>query len=110
MIKTISISREFTDTPGARYISDGEYSGEEFYIKILKDPLKKSIAEKSKLLIDLDNTWGYASSFLSEVLLRAIRDFGKASVTQTLEFKSEDEPQLLNKILQLIEEIQDERN
>jgi hypothetical protein len=35
--KIINIAKDFTETPGARYYADGEFPGEEFRDKFLKN-------------------------------------------------------------------------
>lgn len=68
--KSISISRDFSETPAGRYKSDGPYSGENFRDNILYPALKKfDLVE-----IDLDGTLGYGSSFLEEAFGGLIRE------------------------------------
>lgn len=98
----IIISTDFTDAPGARYKTDGAKSGEEFYELILKSKYEAALAKKGKLFIDLDNTWGYASSFISETFGRLAREYGQENVLKNLELKSEDEPLLIDKIKHII--------
>lgn len=65
----IDIAKDFTLFPGGRYISDGDYSGEEFRNKFLVPALK------SNEIIDiyLDGTRGYGSSFLEEAFGGLVR-------------------------------------
>lgn len=102
----INIARDFTKSPGARYKSDGKYSGEEFYEDILK-PKLSSIWEdpNKKILIDFDGTFGYAYSFISQVFTKVVEDFReKDKIKEKLEFKSDDEPLLINSIRQIMDE------
>jgi hypothetical protein len=57
---------DFTEYPGVRYIAQGEDTGERFYIAKIKPAFEQCILENKKLVVDLDDTAGYASSFLDE--------------------------------------------
>ena len=94
----IFVAKEFSDAPGARDITDGENSGEAFYTSLLRDRFAEAIAGKTKLYIDFDGTWGYASSFISGAFGRLADQYGKNTCIQTLEIKSEDDPILPEKI------------
>ncbi len=98
VVETIVISKDFSDAPGARYKTDGPKSGEEFYETLLCQKFKSALEKGGKLLIDLDDTWGYASSFISGSFGRLSEEFGAKDVLKTLNFKSEDSPLLVDKI------------
>ncbi len=100
----INISRDFTLYPGARYISDGEYSGEEFFDSHLKPTLESVWDDPDRtVLIDFDGTFGYASSFISEVFIRTVKYFkDKERINKKLHFKSEDDPLLIESIKKII--------
>ncbi len=97
---TITISTEFSDTPGARFIADGEYSGELFYNQLLRERFIQAKEAGTKLFIDFDNTWGYASSFISGAFGLLTTEFGKKTVGKYLDFdfKSDDDPTLFQKV------------
>lgn len=57
----INIARDFTDKPIGRYRTDGPYSGEVFREDVLMPSL-----EKDEVIVVLDGTRGYPSSFLEE--------------------------------------------
>lgn len=69
----IKISEEFSDALGARYIEDGDNSGEEFLKIILLPRYEKAVNEKYIVEIDLDDVLGFPSSFVSG-------SFGKLSL------------------------------
>lgn len=102
----ISIAKDFSIYPGARYRTDGNFSGQQFYEEILKPKLKQVWDKDNQLLfIDLDGTFKYASSFISEIFLRTVKDFkDKDKIKKKMEFKSEDAPLLINAIWQIIDE------
>lgn len=105
-INKLVISSQFSDSPGARYKTDGDFSGEEFYEKLLKPQLERVWDQESEIVfIDFDNTFGYASSFISEVFLRVVKDFkDKEKIRRKIEIKSEDDPFLKQAIDQVIDE------
>src|SRR5574344_651467 len=96
----INICKDYTDTPGGRYISQGEYSGEEFRNTILKPKYLEAIEKKETLEIDLDGGYGYGSSFLEEAFGGLIRelDHDYEQATKIIKIKSNDEPGLIEDI------------
>lgn len=100
----LSIAKNFIETPGARYISDGPYSGQLFYNECLKPAFKQVIGNNKKLIVDLDGTEGYATSFLDEAFGSLSKDFGEDLVTSKLIFISTEEPNLVNEIREYIHE------
>lgn len=62
---TINIAKDFTDAPGGRYRSDGSFSGEEFLEDLLRPAYEEAKKEGKKLVVELDNVYGYPSSFVS---------------------------------------------
>jgi len=95
----IKIASDFSETPGARYKKDGDFSGEEFYEKILKSKFEEALNSSIKLTVNLDGTHGYATSFLDEAFGRLARDFGKKIVLNNLMFISNEEPYLIEEIV-----------
>ncbi|TND09851.1 MAG: hypothetical protein FD123_779 [Bacteroidetes bacterium] len=91
-MKTISVLKDFSDIPGLRNCSISDYSGEEFYHKVLNKKFKETYEKGEKLLVDLDNTEGYASSFLDEAFGNLIYDFTLDVVKKSVEIKSDQEP------------------
>ncbi|MGH6887917.1 MAG: STAS-like domain-containing protein [Rhizomicrobium sp.] len=69
---TIEVGRDFSPTPGGRYVANGASSGEEFRERLLAPALRNN----DKVVVFLDGTAGYAGSFLEEAfggLVRACR-------------------------------------
>ncbi len=102
----INIARDFTQFPGARYITDGKFSGEEFYETILKPKVKSVWDVKDETItIDFDGTYGFASSFISEISIRLVNDFkDKNKIYEKIKFKSEEDPLLIDSLKSNIEE------
>jgi STAS-like domain of unknown function (DUF4325) len=68
--KTISIAKDYSDTPAGRYFTDGSYSGERFREEFLYPALQNF----DQVEINLDETLGYGSSFLEEAFGGLIRE------------------------------------
>jgi hypothetical protein len=100
--KTICISRDFSETPGPRFRIEGDFSGEDFFERILLPAYEQTVAEGGTLLVDLDGTEGYATSFLESAFGTLARKFGSSQVLSHLHFKSDDEPYLLEEIRRYI--------
>ncbi|TYA57362.1 STAS-like domain-containing protein [Formosa maritima] len=100
----INICDDFTDTPGARTYDDGEFSGQEFYDKILLPKYEEALKKKVKLQIDLDGTYGYASSFLNEAFSRLGNKYKPNEVWDNLILISNEVPKYIDKIKEYIYE------
>jgi len=100
----IVVATEFTDAPGARYRSDGPKSGQEFLEEMLESAFLKARHGHSILFIDLDGTWGYASSFISGAFGRLAKKYGAAAVREIVRYKSDEDPLLIGRIYQEIDE------
>lgn len=94
----------FTEYPGPRYKAQGQDSGEEFYEEILKPKFEEIESAQKKgqrkiLQVNLDNTAGYASSFLDEAFGNLAYDYGGDFVVEHLEIISNEEPDWIQIIL-----------
>jgi hypothetical protein len=69
-VKTIVIDRDFTHFPGGRYKRHGDFSGEQFRDDVLVPALRAN----DHVVVLLDGTEGYASSFLEEAFGGLIRE------------------------------------
>jgi hypothetical protein len=101
----LKISSDFSETPGARYYTDGQDSGQEFYDKILRHALKEAIDENTILTIDLDGTEGYATSFLDEAFMRLAKEFGKEVTLAHIKIISLEEPDWESEIISYIKDV-----
>jgi hypothetical protein len=101
----IVIAEEYSKTPGVREEIEGDYPGEEFLVKILLPRFKQAIAEGKKLYVNLDGTAGYATSFLEAAFGGLAREFKDDKIIiKNLELKSEDDPFLIDDIIEYIKE------
>lgn len=102
----IKISTDFSQTPGPRSRDEGDFSGEEFLETILRPKFEDVLDNTGKLLIDLDGTDGYATSFLESAFGGLSRLFNdKLSPNQILDkilFVSIEEPYLEKEIKEYI--------
>lgn len=94
----ISVLDSFTEYPGLRHNSISEDSGEQFYHSVLNASFADAYKMKCKLEIDLDNTAGYAPSFVDESFGNLVYDFSLHEVKKRLIIKSEQEPSWIEMI------------
>lgn len=96
----INISEDFSPTPGARYPSEADYSGEEFRTNILAPKLKKAIANSETIVVDLDRSYGYGTSFLDEAFggLIMVDKFKLRDILRHVKFISSDDPAYIEEI------------
>lgn len=84
----INVARDFSKYPAGRYLEDGPASGQLFRDKYLIPTLKES----KTLVIELDGTRGYGSSFLEEAFGGAVREgFSPDTVKGAFKLVSEDQ-------------------
>ena len=100
-MKTINIAKDFSPYPYGRLERYSYTSGEKFREEFLLPAIK----EHDLIVIELDGTEGYGSSFLDEAFAGLIRtsNISKDVVLQKLEFVSKDDPSLIEEIKSYIE-------
>ena len=94
----IKISKDFSETPGARYYTEGPYSGQEFREEHLIPKFLNIKDTEDTLTIDFDGGYGYPTSFLEEAFGGLARKFSPKTVLSKLEFISYDEPSLIDEV------------
>lgn len=98
----ISIVKDFTDTPGTRYRTEGELSGQEFRETLLR-PKYDALKPGEILKIDFDGVYGYPPSFLEEAFGGLVREIGNPEeVESKLKFKADERPDLIDKVKKYI--------
>lgn len=85
--KILNISKDFSRFPAGRFLKDGSYSGEAFRVI-----LARALKNNERVLVEMDGTAGYGSSFLEEAFGGLVRVEGITStdLRKKLELDSED--------------------
>jgi len=99
----INIAKDFSDTPGFRHKNQGAFSGEEFRERFL-DPHFADPNDQKKIIVILDGTAGYATSFLEEAFGGLVREFGRDRVKNRIDLISEEDNVILRDVKKYIEE------
>ena len=86
---TINIAKEFSKYPGGRTSADGDFSGSRFRDQMLVPALKKF----STVVVEMDGTLGYGSSFLEEAFggLVRLKGFTAKQLEAALELRTKSE-------------------
>ncbi len=71
-MRTINVARDFSRFPAGRYRRNGRTSGEAFREDLLSAPLSAG----ETIVVELDGTIGYGSSFLEEAFGGLVRQLG----------------------------------
>lgn len=101
--------KDFSIVPGSRELDEGKraHSGEEFRKVFLEPEFKKILDNDSKIIVNLDGTIGYGTSWLEEVFGGLARIYGSEKVKNKLIFISEEEPYLIDDINEYIDDAQE---
>lgn len=89
----ISIAKDFSTSPGGRYIKDGPNSGEKFREKLLKPQYMLSVEAGEKLVVNFDGCYGFPSSFIDESFGGLARELGN-DILNNIVIISNDQPSL----------------
>lgn len=95
----IIVWKDFSDSLGARYRTDGPFSGQEFLEEHLEPKFDKAVEGNYILDIDLDGVWGYPSSFVSGSFGKLSIKHGSEKILKHIQFKSEQSALRLEKII-----------
>lgn len=98
-MKTISVLEDFSEFPALRHCNISDESGEKFYHNVLNIAFKEAYENNEKLTVNLDETAGYASSFLDEAFGNLVYDFTLDVVESKIEIISKQEPHWKEMIL-----------
>lgn len=88
MEERINIAHDFGVTLGGRWRRLGPYSGEEFYQELLYPAYQRVKRNNGKLIILLDGTKGYPSSFLDQSFGELARQEGVEEVRNIISFET----------------------
>lgn len=102
----VKIATDFSRTPGVRYESEGEFSGEKFRKEVLLPKFIEAQKQKVKLEVVLDGTAGLGTSFLEESFGGLIREDGVDYhvLIGTLIFISNENPDYIEEIKEYMKE------
>ena len=103
----IKISTDFSETPGARHRTEGEYPGEEFRDQLLIPKYKEAIKNGENLVVDLDGCYGYATSFLEESFGGMVRVLKKKGIMKNIELISTEDETLIKLINDYVKEAEE---
>lgn len=95
----VNVAKDFTRFPSGRFKRNGSTSGEAFREKFLES----HIALKQTVVVELDGTIGYGSSFLEEAFGGVVRKLGLTAgeAENLIQLKSSD-PLLIEEITSYI--------
>lgn len=101
-VTEIRVARDFSETPGPRYIKQGPFSGESFR----RSKLLPALREYRKIVVVFDGTVGFGSSFIDEAFGGLVRSegFDPKEVEKRFEFVSREDPLLITDALESIRE------
>lgn len=93
----LSIAKDFSRAPAGRYRSDGPHSGEVFREEFLVPRLQ----ETDVLIVDMDGTDGYGSSFLDEAFGGLLREHGftESQFVERIRLVSREDPTFRDEVL-----------
>ncbi|MCK6417385.1 MAG: STAS-like domain-containing protein [Alphaproteobacteria bacterium] len=94
--KVINIAKDFSRYPYGRLRQYSNTSGEAFR----EDHLKPALFAFDEIMVEMDGTEGYGSSFLDEAFGNLVRKekIDKAIILKKLKFISKDDPSLIDEI------------
>lgn len=93
------IPEEYSDITGLRYCSVSDFSGEDFYHKVLNTKFYEAYSQKEPLELILDGSQdGFGPSFLDESIGNLVYDFSLAIVEKLLKVISNTDGQWLKMI------------
>ena len=98
------IANEFTRTPGPRYIYEGPHSAEEFLKNIFRERFANAVKNNQIIQVDLDDTAGYATSFLEGTFGELARENSVALVLKHIEILSPKKPWYKEEVIEYINE------
>lgn len=102
MARVVNIAKDYSRTLGGRWISLGAFSGEDFYKTLLEPEFLEAKNSGEELLIELDGTSGYPSSFLDQSFGELGRKYGVNEVREIIKFKADTFAWVVNYINQEI--------
>lgn len=100
----ISVSKDFSRTPGAGKRSEGSFSGQEFLETHLAPAFERALKNSCELVVNLDGTIGYGTAFLEQAFGGLARKYPELTVLDTLKILSDEEPYLVDDVTTYVRE------
>lgn len=99
----LNIAKDYSLFTGLRYCNISEFSGEDFYHKMLNKAFKKALDNNEKLTIIFDDVQddGYSPSFIDEAFGNLVYDFSASKVKEHINFISTKDPHIENQIINM---------
>ena len=94
----INIARDFSKNTGIRFKKEGAFSGEKFREDLLIPKYVEALEKNVKLEINLDETEGFAASFLEESFGGLGRLHDPEECLKIIEFISEENPSYIQEV------------
>ena len=101
---SIKICKDFSDIPGGRYISEGEYSGELFRDTLLLGKYREAKEKNTTLQVDFDGCYGFGTSFLEEAFGGMVRVYHEHGLLSRLLIVSTEDETIPENIKKYVEE------
>lgn len=100
MEKILIYVKNFSKVPGSREMDEGKKanSGEQFRKEYLEPAFKQALDQDGHVVVNLDGTLGYGTSWLEEVFGGLTRIYGRDEVMARLTIISDEEPYLIDDI------------
>lgn len=106
-VARISVAKDFAPRPGPRYKHQGPHSGQTFRESVLAPFLDQN----EMLVVDLDGTAGYGSSFIDEAFGGLVRmGYDKEDLLRRIEVISKEDPILAKDAIQAIRDADPKQN
>ncbi len=104
MTTEFSIAKQFSPTPGGRYISDGPFSGEAFREQYLVPLLRQAATSGDVVYLDFDGAAGYSTGFLEEAFggLIRVHGFELDTLQNNLWFISQEDEYIIDEVVSFI--------
>jgi len=106
----LAIAKDFAKSPGPRFEKEGPNSAEKLMNEKLLALFREILQTNGHLVIDLDGTTGYATSFLEHIFGGLAREFGKETVLKHITIKSNRVPDYADESLSYINEVTDRKS
>jgi|SRR5690606_12679240 len=106
----ISVLKDFSATPGPRYIHEGKFSGELFRNEVLFPKVAEALEKNIPFEVNMDGTAGYATSFLEESFggLIRVNNLSYDKIVSLMTLISKEEEYLINDVHEYLKDAYEE--